>query len=142
VDYVSKWVEAIPTRDANSKTVIEFLKKNIFQRFGVPKAIISDRGSHFNNRYMANLLQSYHVQHRMSTAYHPQTNGQAEITNKEIKSILEKVVNPSRKDWSQRLGDALWAYRTAYKAPIGMTPYKLVYGKSCRLLVEIEHQSY
>jgi hypothetical protein len=142
VDYVSKWVEAVPTRDANSKTVIEFLKKNIFQRFGVPKAIISDRGSHFNNKYMENLLKNYHVQHRMSTAYHPQTNGQAEISNKEIKSILEKVVNPSRKDWSQRLGDALWAYRTAYKTPIGMTPFKLVYGKSCHLPVEIEHKAY
>jgi hypothetical protein len=139
---VSKWVEAVPTRDANSKTVIEFLKKNIFQRFGVPKAIISDRGSHFNNKYMENLLKNYHVQHRMSTAYHPQTNGQAEISNKEIKSILEKVVNPSRKDWSQRLGDALWAYRTAYKTPIGMTPFKLVYGKSCHLPVEIEHKAY
>ena len=122
--------------------MIEFLKKNIFQHFGVPKAITSDRGSHFNNRYMATLLKSYHVQHRMSTAYHPQTNGQAEITNKEIKTILEKVVNPSRKDWSLRLGDALWAYRTAFKTPIGMTPFKLVYGKSCRLPVEIEHRSY
>ncbi|CAM8962851.1 unnamed protein product [Rhodiola kirilowii] len=66
---------------------------------------------------MAATLKQYHVHHRTSTAYHPQTNGQAEIFNREIKGILEKMVKPTRKDWSQRLNDALWAYRTAYKTP-------------------------
>ncbi|XP_047949126.1 uncharacterized protein LOC125194955 [Salvia hispanica] len=70
------------------------------------------------------------------------SNGQAEITNHEIKAILEKTVNPSRKDWSKRLGDALWAYRTAFKTPIGMSPYRLVFGKMCHLPVGIEHKAY
>ncbi|KAL0367468.1 UNVERIFIED_CONTAM: hypothetical protein Sradi_3636900 [Sesamum radiatum] len=72
------------------------------------------------------LLKKYNVTHRVSTAYHPQTNGQAEISNREIKSILEKMVNPNRKDWSTRLDDALWAYRTAYKTPIGYGEYKTI----------------
>ncbi|KAK4383344.1 Transposon Ty3-G Gag-Pol polyprotein [Sesamum angolense] len=79
---------------------------------------------------------------RVSTAYHPQTNGQPEIFNREIKFILEKTVNPNRKDWSTRLDDALWAYRTTYKTPIDMSPYRLVYDKSCHLPVELEHSAY
>nr|GEW45275.1 reverse transcriptase domain-containing protein [Tanacetum cinerariifolium] len=111
VDYLSKWVEAkaLPTNDAH--VVVKFLK-SLFARFGTPRAIISDCGTHFCNDKFAKVMSKYGVTHCLATAYHPQTN------------------------------DDLWAFRTAYKTPIGCTPYKLVYGKSCHLPIELEHKAY
>ncbi len=141
VDYVSKWVEAKATKLDDAKTVVKFLKSNVLNRFGIPRGIISDRGTHFCNKVVKSLFTKHGITHRVSTAYHPQTNGLAELSNREIKNILSKMVNLDRKDWSQKLDDALWAYRTAYKTPIGMTPYKLVYGKNCNLPVGVQHRA-
>nr|GEX18314.1 reverse transcriptase domain-containing protein [Tanacetum cinerariifolium] len=128
VDYLSKWVEAkaLPTNDA--RVVCKFLK-SLFARFGAPRAIISDRGTHFFNDQFKKVMRKYGVTHRLSTAYHPQTSGQVELTNRGLKRILERTIGQNRASWLDKLDDALWAFRTAYKTPIGCTPYKLVYGK-------------
>ncbi|GJS00625.1 reverse transcriptase domain-containing protein [Tanacetum coccineum] len=112
VDYVSKWVEAQALPTNNARVVLE-------------KA-----------------LQKYGVTHKLSTAYHPQSNGQTEVTNRAIKRILERSVGYNPKGWSDKLNDALWAFRTAYKTPTGCTPFRLVYGKACHLPVEIEHKAH
>jgi len=142
VDYVSKWVEVVASPNADSKTVVKFLKKNIFTRFGTPRVLISDGGAHFCNTQLAKALDHYGVKHKVALSYHPQTNGQAEVSNREVRRILEKTVSASRKDWSAKLDEALWAYRTAYKSPIGLTPFQMVYGKSCHLPVELEHKAF
>ncbi|GJV47031.1 reverse transcriptase domain-containing protein [Tanacetum coccineum] len=141
VDYLSKWVEAkaLPTNDA--RVVCKFLK-SLFARFGAPRAIISDRGTHFCNDQFAKVMVKYGVTHRLSTAYHPQTSGQVEVSNRGLKRILERTIGENRASWSDKLDDALWAFRTAYKTPIGCTPYKLVYGKACHLPIELEHKAY
>ena len=98
--------KAIQTDD--SKVVVDFRKCNIFVRFGTPKANISNKGTRFCNRSVKTLFQKYNITHKVSTSYHLQTSGQAKVFNREVKSILEKTVNPNRKDWSLQLDDALW----------------------------------
>ena len=100
VDYVSKWVEAGPTKTNDNKVVVKFLKENIFSQFGTPRAIISDNGSHFRNRVFEALMRKYSINQKLSTLYHPQTNGQVEVTNRQMKLILEKKLS----DKTERIG--------------------------------------
>ena len=92
VDYVSKWVEAIPTRTNNHREVLIFVTRCIFTRYGFPRAIISDDGSHINNAHFRAFFMKYGVHHRITTPYHPQANGQVEVSNRKVKTILKKII--------------------------------------------------
>nr|GEW39709.1 reverse transcriptase domain-containing protein [Tanacetum cinerariifolium] len=102
----------------------------------------NDRGTHFCNDQFTKVMSKYGVTHRLSTAYHPQMSGQVEVTNRGLKRILERTVGENRAFWTDKLDDALWAFRIAFKTPIGYTPYRLVYGKSCHLPLDLEHKAY
>ncbi|XP_014517186.1 uncharacterized protein LOC106774657 [Vigna radiata var. radiata] len=121
--------------------MIKFLKRKIFSRFGTPTVLISNGGSHICNSQLAKVLKHYGVRHNVVAPYHSQTNGEAEVSNTEIKRILEKTVAFSRRDLLQKIDDALWAYRTTMKTSMGLSPFQLVYGKACHLPVEIEHKA-
>jgi transposase InsO family protein len=121
---------------------IAIIKSMIFPRFGTPRVLISDGGTHFTGKNFKKCLSKLGIEYRISTAYHPQTNGQAETSNRQLKSILNKTKEKGGKDWSKKLNEALWAHRTAFKTLIGMTPYQFVYGKACHLPVELEHKAY
>ncbi|GJW00956.1 reverse transcriptase domain-containing protein [Tanacetum coccineum] len=141
VDYLSKWVEAkaLPTNDA--RVVVKFLK-SLFAQFETPRAIISDRVTRFYNDQFAKVKSKYGVTHRLATAYHPQTSGQMEVSNRGLKCILERTVGENRASWSDKLDEALWAFLYSLRHVIGCTPYKVVYGKSCYLPIELEHKAY
>ena len=117
----------------NSKKMFE---ETIFPRFGVPRMVISEGGTHFN------YLMKHGIRHNVATPYHPQTSGQAETSNKQIKNILQKTVNEMGTAWKDRLPDALWAYRMTYKTPLGMSPYRLIYGNTCHLPIELEFKAH
>nr|GEU63347.1 reverse transcriptase domain-containing protein [Tanacetum cinerariifolium] len=141
VNYLSKWVvaKAFPTNDA--RVVCKFLK-SLFARFRTPRTIISDPGMHFCNDEFTKVMLKYGVTHRLAIAYHPQISGQVEVSNCGLKRILERTLGKNRASWLDKLDDALWAFHTAFKTPIGCTLYKLVYRKACHLPIELKHKAY
>ena len=135
---MTKWVEAVALDKANYQVVIDFLYSEIFTHFGVPKEVVTNGGPQFMSHQFEALLRKYHVQHKVTSPYHPQANGQVESTNKFIEAILTKTVKSHRKDWADRLPKSLWAYRTTWRNTIGFSPYDLVYGKSAIFPIEFE----
>jgi hypothetical protein len=125
------------TRCRSSKKMFHDI---IFPRFRVRKVVICEGGSHFIDGNFRRYLKTQGVEHRVASPYHPKTSGQVEISNKQIKIILQKIVHEMGRLWKDKLPEALLAYDMAYKSPIGMTPYQLVSGKTCHLVVELEYK--
>jgi len=139
-EYVTKWVEAEALPRATEDSVIQFLFL-LFVRYGLPREIITDGGPQFVGHKLAATLNNYHVQHKITTPYHPQANGQVESSNKIIESILTKTIASHRRDWATRLPEALWAYRTTWRSTTGYSPYQLVFGKQPIFPIEFEIQT-
>ena len=142
VDYVSKRVKAIPTRTNDHCEVLRFVTRCIFAWYDCLRAIISDGGSHYNNAHFRAWLKKYGVHHRVTTLYHPQENGQVEVTNREVKYFKENLF-----DQMGRIGRT--SFPTHYghngqltRHPIGMSPFWLMDGKAYHLPVELEYCAY
>jgi transposase InsO family protein len=142
VDYVSKWVEALLCRAADAMNSKRMFCEVIVSRYGVLRIVISDEGSYFNDQTFRKALTEVGVDHRIATPYHPQTSGQTETLNKQIKNIFQKAVNQMGRGYRSKLSQAMWASRMAYKMSIGMMPYQLVCGKTCHLPIEFEHNAF
>ena len=137
-DYLTKWAEAKALRIDDAKHTAIFIFENIITRFGCPRVLVSDRGSHFINDLIVELTTIFSIKHRKTTPYHPQTNGQTERTNQTLCHILRKTISDSKRDWDEKLPAALWAYRTSYKVTTRATPFMLVYGTESVLPIEYE----
>jgi hypothetical protein len=115
VDYFTKWVEAMPTFKNDGETAALFLFNQIIARFGVPREIVTDHGSHFQNQMMTELTSKLGLRQEHSSPYYPQANGQVEAVNKTLKTMLQRTINSAKSNWHLMLYSALWAYRTSVK---------------------------
>ena len=139
---MTKYVEVVALVKSNDQAVIDFLYGEIFTRFGVSGEIVTDGGPYFVSHKMETLFHKYHIQHQVTSPYHPQANGEVESMNKVIKEILTKIVKSHRKDWAERIPEALWAYRTTWRNTTDFSPYELVYGNNVVFPIEFEIKTF
>ncbi|XP_021717931.1 uncharacterized protein LOC110685714 [Chenopodium quinoa] len=137
-DYFSKWAESIPLREVKKENVVDFIRTHIIYRYGVPQRIVTDNGKTFVNNLMNNLFQKFKFTQHKPSMYNAPANGLAEAFNKTLCNLLSKVVAKSKRDWHEKIGEALWAYRTIYKNATQSTPYALVYGVEAILPLELQ----
>ncbi|PKU62386.1 hypothetical protein MA16_Dca027399 [Dendrobium catenatum] len=137
-DYFLKWAEAIPLRNVTSHHVLKFFHDHIVYRFGIPRRIISDNGSAFKSTKINSFVRRHNIDWRYSTIYYPRANGLAEGFNKTLVKIIKKTIEDNKRQWDERLVEALWAYRTIYRTPTQSTLFALVYGSEAVLPLEIQ----
>lgn len=137
-DYFSKWAEAIPLREVKKENVVDFIRNHIIYRYGIPRRIITDNGTPFFNKLMTSLCNKFKFTQHKSSMYNAPANGLAEAFNKTLCNLLSKVVTKSKRDWHERIGEALWAYRTTYRTATQATPFALVYGVESVLPLELQ----
>ena len=137
MDYLTKWPEAKPVKEATADETIKFLYEDIITRHGCPQRILSDRGTHFNNQLMEKLVKKFTIEHLMSTPYHPQTNGLVERFNRTLGEALAKTATQHLDEWDKYIAPVLFAYRTNKHSTTKFTPFYLLYGRQARLPMEV-----
>lgn len=137
-DYFSKWAEAIPLREVKTDNVMKFFRDNIVYRFGVPRRIISDNGTALKSAKIYRFIERHKIDWRYSSIYNPRANGLAEAFKKTLVKLLKKILSKNKREWHDKLTEALWAYRTTYKTATQATPYSLVFGTEAVLPLEVE----
>ncbi|XP_050387237.1 uncharacterized protein LOC126803477 [Argentina anserina] len=137
-DSFSKWADAVPLKEKRKENVVDFITGSIIQRYGIPRCIITDNAKYFLNIATEKLSKKFYFKLHFSSMYNAPTNGLAEAFNKTLCNILKKTVSKKQKDWHEKLGEALWAYRTTYQTATNATPYSLVYGVKAMLPLETE----
>ena len=136
-DYFTKWMEAVPLKEAKQKDVIQFIKEQIIHRFGIPQSIIADQGTMFTREEMNYFSVDYGIQLIISTLFYAQANGQAKASNKVLIGILEKMLEENPINWHMILSETLWAYRTSKRGSIGVSPFSLTYRQDAVLPMEV-----
>ena len=136
MDYLTKWPEAKPVKEATAKETVQFVYEDIICRHGCPGKILTDRGTHFNNLLLKGLMKKFEIQHLMSTPYHPQTNGLVERFNRTLGEALAKSATENIEEWDQYIAPVLFAYRTSKHATTRMTPFFLVHGREAKLVAD------
>ncbi|XP_050379688.1 uncharacterized protein LOC126797042 [Argentina anserina] len=126
-DSFSKWAKAIPLKEIKKENIVDFITGSIIQRYGIPRCIITDNAKYFSNTATEKLSKKFHFKLHFSSMYNAPANGSAEAFNKTLCNILKKTVSKKQMDWHEKLGEALWAYKTTYRTATNATPYSIVY---------------
>jgi transposase InsO family protein len=136
VDYFTKWVKAMPTFNNTADTTTHFFFKHVVTHFGVPLQLVFDHSKHFENEIFVELSSRLGISHEFASPYYPQSNGQVEVVNKILKTMLQHTINKHKTKWHHMLFSSLWAYHTVVKTATGFTPFHLVHGIEATLPIE------